>query len=195
MNVSRASILRDIPRKINKLTATQPTVDVFEKRMAALEGGVAAVAASSGQAAQFMTIAALAAAGDNIVSTSLLYGGTYNQFKVMFPRLGIHTKFLEGDDPEKLTDLIDDKTKAVYVESIGNPKYNIPDLEKIAKLAHEKGVPVVVDNTFGAGGYFIRPIDHGADSEWSRQFLGKGLVHHADTLLRAQSSCILPPSG
>lgn len=134
--------------------------------MAALEGGVAAVGASSGQAAQFMTIAALAQAGDNIVSTSNLYGGTYNQFKVMFPRLGINTKFLEGDDPEKLTDLIDDKTKAVYVESIGNPRYNVPDLEKIAKLAHEKGVPVVVDNTFGAGGYYIRPIDHGADSKY-----------------------------
>lgn len=135
--------------------------------MAALEGGVAAVAASSGQAAQFMTILALAQAGDNIVSTSNLYGGTYNQFKVMFPRLGIHTKFVDGDDPEKLAALIDDKTKAVYVESIGNPKYNIPDLEKIAELAHAKGVPVVVDNTFGAGGFYIRPIDHGADSRCS----------------------------
>ncbi|KAJ0124911.1 hypothetical protein N8I77_005899 [Diaporthe amygdali] len=140
-----------------------PTVDVFEKRIAALEGGVAAVAASSGQAAQFMTIAALAQAGDNIVSTSNLYGGTYNQFKVAFPRLGISCKFVDGDKPEELAAAIDDKTKAVYVESIGNPRYNIPDLEKIAELAHEKGVPVVVDNTFGAGGYFIRPIDHGAD--------------------------------
>ncbi|KAK7740214.1 Homocysteine/cysteine synthase [Diaporthe eres] len=140
-----------------------PTVDVFEKRIAALEGGVAAVAASSGQAAQFMTIAALAQAGDNIVSTSNLYGGTYNQFKVAFPRLGISTKFVDGDNPEELAAAIDDKTKAVYVESIGNPRYNIPDLEKIAELAHAKGVPVVVDNTFGAGGYFIRPIDHGAD--------------------------------
>ncbi|KAH8778697.1 Cys/Met metabolism PLP-dependent enzyme-domain-containing protein [Diaporthe sp. PMI_573] len=140
-----------------------PTVDVFEKRIAALEGGVAAVAASSGQAAQFMTIAALAQAGDNIVSTSNLYGGTYNQFKVAFPRLGINTKFVNGDKPEELAAAIDDKTKAVYVESIGNPRYNIPDLEKIAELAHEKGVPVIVDNTFGAGGYFIRPIDHGAD--------------------------------
>ncbi|KAL1861607.1 Homocysteine/cysteine synthase [Diaporthe australafricana] len=140
-----------------------PTVDVFEKRIAALEGGVAAVAAASGQAAQFMTIAALAQAGDNIVSTSNLYGGTYNQFKVAFPRLGINCKFVDGDKPEELAAAIDDKTKAVYVESIGNPRYNIPDLEKIAELAHEKGVPVVVDNTFGAGGYFIRPIDHGAD--------------------------------
>lgn len=160
--------------------------------MAALEGGVAAVAASSGQAAQFMTIAALAAAGDNVVSTSLLYGGTYNQFKVMFPRLGIHTKFLDGDDPEKLTDLIDDNTKAIYVESIGNPKYNIPDLEKIARLAHAKGVPVVVDNTFGAGGYFIRPIDHGADSKWP------SVTYESDmlTLLRHAQSLSTPrPSG
>ncbi|CAN8103751.1 unnamed protein product [Discula destructiva] len=140
-----------------------PTVDVFEKRMAALEGGVAAVAASSGQAAQFMTVAALAQAGDNIISTSNLYGGTYNQFKVMFPRLGINCKFVNGDDPEELVAAIDDNTKAIYLESIGNPRYNVPDLEKITKLAHEKGVPVVVDNTFGAGGYYIRPIDHGAD--------------------------------
>lgn len=148
------------------LEQKQPTVDVFEKRLAALEGGVAAVAASSGQAAQFMVFAALAHAGDNIVSTSNLYGGTYNQLKVALPRLGIQTKFVDGDDPEKLAAAIDDKTKAVYLESIGNPRYNVPDLEKIAKLAHEKGVPVVVDNTFGAGGYYIRPIDHGADSEF-----------------------------
>ncbi len=141
----------------------QPTVDVFEKRIAALEGGVAAVAAASGQAAQFLAIAALAHAGDNIVSTSNLYGGTYNQFKVAFARLGIQTKFINGDDAEALAAAIDDKTKAVYVESIGNPRYNVPDLEKIAELAHAKGVPVVVDNTFGAGGYFVRPIDHGAD--------------------------------
>ncbi|KAH6976950.1 hypothetical protein BKA56DRAFT_59441 [Ilyonectria sp. MPI-CAGE-AT-0026] len=140
-----------------------PTVDVFEKRIAALEGGVAGLAASSGQAAQFITINALAHAGDNIVSTSNLYGGTYNQFKVFLPRLGIETKFVNGDKPEDIGAAIDDKTKAVYVESIGNPKYNIPDLEAIAKIAHEKGVPLVVDNTFGAGGYFIRPIDHGAD--------------------------------
>ncbi|EME85798.1 uncharacterized protein MYCFIDRAFT_161434, partial [Pseudocercospora fijiensis CIRAD86] len=140
-----------------------PTVDVFEKRIAALEGGVAALAASSGQAAQFMTIAALAHAGDNIISTSNLYGGTYNQFKVFMPRLGIHTKFVNGDDPAGFKELIDDKTKAIYVESIGNPKYNIPDLEEIVKVAHDAGIPVVVDNTFGAGGYFIRPIDHGAD--------------------------------
>lgn len=122
----------------------QPTVDVFEKRVAALEGGVAAVAASSGQSAQFMTISALAHAGDNIVSTSNLYGGTYNQFKVLFPRLGINTKFVQGDKPEDLAAAIDDRTKAVYLETIGNPRYNVPDFEAIAKVAHEKGIPVVV---------------------------------------------------
>ncbi|OAR01136.1 hypothetical protein LLEC1_06341 [Akanthomyces lecanii] len=140
-----------------------PTVDVFEKRIAALEGGVAALAASSGQSAQFITINTLAHAGDNIISTSNLYGGTYNQFKVFLPRLGIQTKFVNGDNPDEIAALIDDKTKAIYVESIGNPRYNVPDLEAIAKVAHAKGVPLVVDNTFGAGGYFLRPIDHGAD--------------------------------
>jgi O-acetylhomoserine/O-acetylserine sulfhydrylase len=140
-----------------------PTVDVFEKRIAALEGGVAAVAASSGQSAQFMVIAALANAGDNIISTSNLYGGTYNQLKVFVARLGIHTKFIEGDNAEDFAKAIDDKTKLIYLESIGNPKYNVPDFEAIAKIAHAAGVPVVVDNTFGAGGFFCRPFEHGAD--------------------------------
>jgi len=140
-----------------------PTVDVFEKRMAALEGGVAAVAASSGQSAQFMAIAALAHAGDNIVSTSYLYGGTYNQFKVFLPRFGIHAKFVPGDKAEDLAAAIDDKTKAVYIESIGNPKYNVPDFEAIVKVAHDAGVPVVVDNTFAAGGFFVRPFEYGVD--------------------------------
>jgi O-acetylhomoserine/O-acetylserine sulfhydrylase len=141
-----------------------PTVDVFEKRVAALEGGIAALAASSGQSAQFMLIAALAHQGDNIVSTSNLYGGTYNQFKAFLPRLGITTKFVTDDtNPKAFEDAIDDNTKAVYVETVGNPRYNIPDFEAIAKVAHAKGVPLVVDNTFGAGGFFCRPIDHGAD--------------------------------
>lgn len=121
-----------------------PTVDVFEKRIAALEGGVAAVAASSGQSAQFMAIAALAHAGDNIVSTSNLYGGTYNQLKVFLPRLGIKTKFVNGDDAEDFKKAIDEKTKAVYIESIGNPRYNVPDFEAIVKVAHDAGVPVMV---------------------------------------------------
>ncbi|KAF1961344.1 O-acetylhomoserine ami, partial [Byssothecium circinans] len=140
-----------------------PTVAVFENRIAALEGGAAALATASGQAAQFIAIATLAQAGDNIISTSNLYGGTYNQLKVMFPRLGITTKFVNGDNPDGFKAAIDDKTKAIYLESIGNPKYNIPDFEKIAAVAHEAGVPVVVDNTFGAGGYYVRPIEHGAD--------------------------------
>jgi O-acetylhomoserine/O-acetylserine sulfhydrylase len=136
-------MLRIYPRWPS-LTRSQPTVDVFEKRIAALEGGVAAVAAASGQAAQYMAFAALAHAGDNIVSTSNLYGGTYNQLKVLLPRFGIKTKFIEGDKPEDFAAAIDDKTKAVYIESIGNPRYNIPDFEAIAKVAHEKGVPVIV---------------------------------------------------
>jgi O-acetylhomoserine/O-acetylserine sulfhydrylase len=108
-----------------------------------------------------MAIAALAHAGDNIVSTTFLYGGTYNQLKVLLPRFGITTKFVKGDRAEDIAAAIDEKTKAVYIESIGNPKYNIPDIEAIAKVAHDAGVPLIVDNTFGAGGFLIRPIEHG----------------------------------
>ncbi|KAJ1719030.1 hypothetical protein LPJ53_006129 [Coemansia erecta] len=140
-----------------------PTTDVFEQRMAALEGGVGALTTSSGQAAQFVVAATLCESGSNIVSTSYLYGGTYNQFKVAFPRLGIDVKFANGDDPAEIESLIDDKTRAVFIESIGNPKYNVPDIRAIANVAHKHGVPLVVDNTFGMGGYIIRPIEHGAD--------------------------------
>lgn len=140
-----------------------PTSDVFEKRIAALEGGVAALAVASGQAAQFLAIQTIAQAGDNIVSTSNLYGGTYNQFKVTLPRLGIGVKFVDGDDPEAFRRAIDVNTKALYVESIGNPRFNVPDFEAIAAVAHENGIPLIVDNTFGAGGYLVRPIEHGAD--------------------------------
>jgi O-acetylhomoserine (thiol)-lyase len=140
-----------------------PTTDVFEKRVAALEGGVAALATSSGQAAQFLAISNIAQAGDNIVSTSLLYGGTYNQFKVTLPRLGIGVKLVDGDDTKALAKAIDAKTKALYVESIGNPAGNVPDFEALAKLAHENGIPLIVDNTFGAAGWLVRPIEHGAD--------------------------------
>ena len=140
-----------------------PTTDVFEKRIAALEGGAAALATSSGQAAQLLAISNITQAGENIVSTSLLYGGTYNQFKVTFPRLGIGVKFVDGDDPADFAKLIDKKTKALYVETQGNPKLNIADIEAIAKVAHDAGLPLIVDNTFGAGGYLARPIDHGAD--------------------------------
>jgi O-acetylhomoserine (thiol)-lyase len=140
-----------------------PTSDVFEKRVAALEGGVAALAVSSGQAAQLLAITTLAQAGENIVSTSYLYGGTYNQFKVSLPRLGIAVKFVDGDNPADFKKAIDEKTKAIYLETIGNPKFNIPDFEAIAKIAHEAGIPLIVDNTFGAAGYLCRPIDFGAD--------------------------------
>ena len=140
-----------------------PTTDVFEQRIAALEGGVAAVATASGQAAQLLAVTTLAQTGDNIVSTSLLYGGTYNQFKVTFPRMGIDVRFVEGDAPESFAALIDDNTKALFVETIGNPGFNIPDFEGIAKVAHDNGIPLVVDNTFGGAGYVCRPISHGAD--------------------------------
>jgi len=140
-----------------------PTTDVFEKRMAALEGGMAALATSSGQAAQFLAIVNCMTAGDNFVSTSFLYGGTYNQFKVQFPRLGIEVKFADGDSIDSFRNKIDDKTKAIYVESMGNPRFNIPDFEGLSALAKENGIPLIVDNTLGAGGALIRPIDFGAD--------------------------------
>jgi len=140
-----------------------PTTDVFEKRIAALEGGVAALATSSGQAAQFVAVTTIAQAGENIVSTSLLYGGTYNQFKVTLPRLGINVKFVDGDNPADFEKLIDPKTKALYIETIGNPRLNIPDIKQIAEIAHRHGIPLIVDNTFGAAGYLARPIEHGAD--------------------------------
>ncbi|MHC5774468.1 O-acetylhomoserine aminocarboxypropyltransferase/cysteine synthase family protein [Nostoc sp.] len=142
---------------------TNPTTDVFEKRIAALEGGIAALATASGQAAQFLALTTIAQAGDNIVSTSFLYGGTYNQFKVSLPRLGINVKFVEGDEVENFRQAIDDRTKALYVETIGNPQFNIPDFAALAHIAHENGIPLIVDNTFGAGGYLARPIEHGAD--------------------------------
>lgn len=140
-----------------------PTTDVFEKRIAALEGGVAALATSSGQAAQLLAISNIVQAGENIVSTSFLYGGTYNQFKVTFPRLGIDVRFVEGDSAEDFRQAIDSKTKALYVETIGNPQFNVPDFAAIAHVAHENGIPLIVDNTFGAAGYLARPIEHGAD--------------------------------
>ncbi|MEX0649113.1 MAG: O-acetylhomoserine aminocarboxypropyltransferase/cysteine synthase [Balneolaceae bacterium] len=140
-----------------------PTTDVFEKRIAALEGGAAAVATASGQAAQFLAITNLAKAGDNIVSTPNLYGGTYNQFKVTLPRLGINVNFVENEDPKSYEALINDKTKAIYVESIGNPRGNVPDFEGLSAVAKKHGVALVVDNTFGAAGAIARPIEHGAN--------------------------------
>jgi len=140
-----------------------PTTDVFERRVAALEGGVGALATSSGQAAEFIAISNICQPGDNIVSTSFLYGGSYNLFKVTLPRLGINVKFVDGDNPEDFRSAIDEKTKAIYVESIGNPQFNIPDFAALADVAHENGIPLIVDNTFGCAGYLCSPIEHGAD--------------------------------
>jgi O-acetylhomoserine/O-acetylserine sulfhydrylase len=140
-----------------------PTTDVFEKRIAALEGGTAALAVASGQAAQFVALNNIIAAGENFVSSQFLYGGTYNQFKVAFKRLGIDARFAEADSVEAFEKLIDDKTRALYLETIGNPGFNIPDFEKFGELAKKYDIPLVVDNTFGAGGYLFRPLEHGAN--------------------------------
>lgn len=140
-----------------------PTTDVFEKRVAALEGGVTGLATASGQSAQFIALNNILESGDNFVSTKFLYGGTYNQFKVAFKRLGIEARFAESDNVEEYEKLIDAKTKAIYLETIGNPKFNVPDFEAITSLAKKYDLPVIVDNTFGAGGYLFRPLDHGAN--------------------------------
>lgn len=139
-----------------------PTTDVFEKRIAALEGGIAALATSSGQSAQFIALNNIVSAGDNFISTSHLYGGTYNQFKNQFKRLGVEVKFTPNDTPEEFEKLIDNNTKAIYLETIGNPDLNIPDFEAIAAVADKHNIPLIVDNTFGAGGYLFRPLEHGA---------------------------------
>ncbi len=139
-----------------------PTTDVFEKRVAALEGGVSALATSSGQSAQFIALNNIIEAGDNFVSTSHLYGGTYNQFKNQFKRLGVEVRFSANDTPEEFEALIDDQTKALYLETIGNPDLNVPDFEAIAAVADKYGIPLIVDNTFGAGGAIFRPLEHGA---------------------------------
>lgn len=140
-----------------------PTTDAFEKRIAALEGGVAAVAVASGMAAQFIALTNIIESGENFVTGANLYGGTYNQFKVSFKRLGIEARFAAESTAENMEPLIDDKTKAIFVETIGNPSYNIPDFEKIAALARKYDLPLIVDNTFGAGGYLFKPIEYGAN--------------------------------
>jgi O-acetylhomoserine/O-acetylserine sulfhydrylase len=140
-----------------------PTTDAFEKRIAALEGGVAAVAVGSGQAAQFIALNNILQAGDSFVSSPHLYGGTYNQFKVAFKRLGINVQFAEGISVADFAAKIDAQTKAIYLESIGNPSFSVADFEAIAALAKKHDIPLVVDNTFGAGGYLFQPIKHGAD--------------------------------
>jgi len=140
-----------------------PTTDVFEKRIAALEGGVAALATASGQAAQFIALNNILQVGDNFVTSPFLYGGSYNQFKVGFKRLGIEARFAADDRAESFEPLINEKTKAIYLETIGNPGFNIPDFEQIAALARKYDLPLIVDNTFGAGGYLFRPLQHGAN--------------------------------
>jgi O-acetylhomoserine (thiol)-lyase len=140
-----------------------PTTDVFEKRVAALEGGVAGLAMASGQSAQFIAFQNILQQGDNIVSSSFLYGGTYNQFKVSFKRLGFEVRFANGDDPADFESKIDDRTRALYVETIGNPGFSIPDFERLSDIAKKHNIPLIVDNTFGAAGYLCRPIDFGAN--------------------------------
>jgi O-acetylhomoserine (thiol)-lyase len=139
-----------------------PTTDVFEKRVAALEGGVTGLATSSGQSAQFIALNNILQVGDNFVTTSHLYGGTYNQFKSQFKRLGIEVRFTPDDDPASFEKRIDKNTKAVYLETIGNPELNIPDFDAIAAVAQAHDIPLIVDNTFGAAGFLFRPIEHGA---------------------------------
>lgn len=140
-----------------------PTTDVFEKRVAALEGGVGALAMSSGQSAQFIALQNILQQGDNIVSSSYLYGGTYNQFKVSFKRLGFEVRFADLDNPADFETKINDRTRAIYVETIGNPGFSIPDFERLAEIAQKHSIPLIVDNTFGACGYLCRPIDFGAN--------------------------------
>ena len=140
-----------------------PTTDVFEKRIAALEGGVAALAVASGHAAQFIAITNIAGSGDNLVSSPYLYGGTFNQFKVTFKNLGIEARFAADLNPDNFEKLIDDKTKAIYLETIGNPSFSVPDFEKFAALAKKHDLPLIVDNTFGCGGALFRPLEHGAN--------------------------------
>ncbi len=140
-----------------------PTTDVFEKRIAALEGGVAALATSSGQSAQLLALHNFLQAGDTLVSSPYLYGGTYNQFKVAFKRLGITVKFADSDSAEDLEKQIDSNTKGLYLETIGNGAFSVPDFEKVVALAKKYDIPLVVDNTFGAGGYLCQPLKLGAN--------------------------------
>ena len=140
-----------------------PTTDVFEKRVAALEGGAASLATSSGHAAQLIAITTILRQGENFVSSPFLYGGTFNQFKVSFRNFGIDARFADDLNPASFEKKIDKKTKAIYVETIGNPAFNIPDFEPLAKLAQKHGIPLIVDNTFGACGYLCRPIEYGAN--------------------------------
>jgi O-acetylhomoserine (thiol)-lyase len=141
---------------------TNPTNSVVDERVAALEGGTAGITVASGSAAITYSILNIAEVGDNIVSASTLYGGTYNLFSVTLPKLGITTTFVDPDEPVNFEKAIDDKTKALYIETIGNPGINLIDIEAVAKIAHKHGIPLLIDNTFGTP-YLIRPIEYGAD--------------------------------
>jgi O-acetylhomoserine/O-acetylserine sulfhydrylase len=163
-NSKHAADLFDLAETGNIYTRiNNPTTEVFEKRVAALEGGAAALAVSSGHAAQFITLTTIMRKGDNFISSPFLYGGSFNQFKVTLPGFGIEARFTRDLDPASFEKLIDSNTKALYVETIGNPGFNIPDFEKIAAVASKHGIPFIVDNTFGACGYLCRPIEFGAD--------------------------------
>jgi O-acetylhomoserine (thiol)-lyase len=163
-NAKHAADLFDLAEFGNIYTRIMnPTTDVFEKRVAALEGGVASLAVSSGHAAQFIALSTIMRNGDNFITSPYLYGGTHNQFKVTFAGFGLDSRFAKDLNPDSFEKLIDKKTKAIYVETIGNPRFNIPDFEAFAKLAQKHGLPLIVDNTFGACGYLCRPIELGAN--------------------------------
>jgi O-acetylhomoserine/O-acetylserine sulfhydrylase len=163
-NAKHAADLFDLAETGNIYTRiSNPTTEVFEKRAAALEGGIDALAVSSGHAAQFITLTTIMRKGDNFISSPFLYGGTFNQFKVTFAGFGLEARFAKYLDPESFEKLIDGNTKAIYVETIGNPGFNIPDFEAFAELSARNGIPLVVDNTFGACGYLCRPIEYGAN--------------------------------
>jgi O-acetylhomoserine (thiol)-lyase len=140
-----------------------PTVDIFEKRIAALENGVGAIAVSSGHAAQFLALNNILRLGDNLVSSPFLYGGTVSQFRHSFKNLGVEVRFAKSDKPSDFEHLIDEKTRGIYVETISNPGFSVPDFESFAALGSKHGIPLIVDNTFAAGGYLCRPIDYGAN--------------------------------
>lgn len=163
-NAQYAADLFSLSESGNIYTRIQnPTTDVFEKRVAVLEGGLASLAVASGHAAQFLTFSTIVQKGENFITSPFLYGGTHNQFKVTFAGFGIEVRFAKDIEPDSFEELIDDRTKALYVETIGNPGFNIPDLEALAKLAGKYGIPLVVDNTFAGCGYLCRPIEYGAN--------------------------------
>jgi O-acetylhomoserine/O-acetylserine sulfhydrylase len=163
-NAKHAADLFDLAEWGNIYTRiNNPTTEVFEKRVAALEGGVASLAVSSGHAAQLIALTTILKHGENFVTSPFLYGGTHNQFKVTFANFGIEARFAKDLNPSSFEQLIDVNTKAIYVETIGNPGFNIPDFDALSSLAIKHGLPLVVDNTFGACGYLCRPVDHGAN--------------------------------